>query len=48
MAYMKKDKKNRGGVINFTFIPTIGKVEVNQTCREELIEASLKYYLSFH
>ena len=45
MTYMKKDKKNRGGVINFTFIPSIGKAEVNHTADRNLIEKSLCYYL---
>ena len=46
MSFMKKDKKNRGGVINFTFIPAIGKAEVNQVCSPDLIEESLLYYLA--
>ena len=46
LAYMKKDKKNRGGAINFTFLPAIGQVQINQTCSEKLIEESIRYYLS--
>ncbi len=46
LSYMKKDKKNRGGVINFTFIRTIGQAEVNQTCEEKWIEESMRYYLT--
>lgn len=46
MSYMKKDKKNREGVINFTFIPTIGQAKINQICDEKLIEESLRYYLA--
>ncbi len=48
ISYMKKDKKNRSGAINFTFLPNIGKIKINRTCGEELIKESLKYYLSLH
>ncbi|MEZ4934204.1 MAG: 3-dehydroquinate synthase [Saprospiraceae bacterium] len=46
MAYMKKDKKNRAGVINFTFLNTIGQATIDQTCDEKLIEESLLYYMA--
>ncbi len=46
MEFMKKDKKNRDGRINFTFIPEVGKVEWDQYCEEEIIRESLRYYLS--
>ncbi len=47
-SYMKKDKKNRDGVINFTFLSVIGEAKVNQTYGRKLIEESLKYYISLH
>ena len=46
MGYMKKDKKNRDGKINFTFISSIGKAEVNQTCAPGIIKKSFGYYLA--
>lgn len=41
---MRKDKKNKGGVINFTFLDGIGKFEINQTSTDEEILAALEYY----
>ncbi len=46
LDFMKKDKKNRDGRINFTFIPSVGKVQWDQYCEEKIIEDSLSYYLS--
>jgi len=41
---MTHDKKNEGKKINFTLIPRIGEVLINQDCsREEILEA-LKFY----
>ncbi len=41
---MKQDKKNENDEINFSLLPEIGAVLVNQTAREDLIKASLHYY----
>lgn len=43
---MTHDKKNEGSRINFTLIPEIGKVEINQDCPKELIFEALNYYCS--
>lgn len=43
---MKKDKKNLGGRINFTLLPTIGQAVVDQFVEVELIEESLKFYMA--
>jgi 3-dehydroquinate synthase len=40
---MQQDKKNEDGLINFSLLPGIGEVEVNQTCNQQLIEESLDY-----
>jgi 3-dehydroquinate synthase len=41
---MTHDKKNESGRINFTLLPEIGKIEINQNCDKELIFEALKYY----
>jgi 3-dehydroquinate synthase len=41
---MTHDKKNESGRINFTLLPEIGKIEINQDCDKELIFAALDYY----
>ena len=41
---MTHDKKNESGKINFTLLPEIGKIEINQNCEKELIFEALKYY----
>lgn len=41
---MTHDKKNESGRINFTLIPAIGKIEINQDCDKELIFSALDYY----
>ncbi|PTN07941.1 3-dehydroquinate synthase [Mangrovibacterium marinum] len=41
---MTHDKKNEGNRINFTLIPTIGQVEINQDCPKELIFEALDLY----
>lgn len=40
------DKKNEKNRINFTLIPEIGNVAVNQACSRELVIESLSYYSS--
>lgn len=42
--WMRKDKKNVGAEINFTLIKKIGEAVINQTCGEEEIVESLRFY----
>jgi len=44
LGYMLNDKKNERQQINFSLLPMIGKCQINQTCTDELIIESLKYY----
>lgn len=44
LALMRNDKKNEGAGINFSLLPRIGQVVVNQTATPAEIEASLEYY----
>lgn len=44
IGYMRKDKKNEGGEINFTLLEQIGRCKVNHTCSEEEIRGALAYY----
>ncbi len=46
LALMQHDKKNEGEHINFSLLPRIGQVKVNQTASEADILASLDYYES--
>jgi len=41
---MTHDKKNESGRINFTLLPEIGSIEINQNCSKDLIFKALKYY----
>lgn len=41
---MTHDKKNDSGRINFTLLPEIGKIEINQNCDKELIFEALDFY----
>ena len=41
---MTHDKKNEGTRVNFTLIPSVGEVAINQNCDKELIFEALKYY----
>ena len=41
---MTHDKKNDSGNINFTLLPQIGKIEINQNCEKEIIFEALDYY----
>lgn len=41
---MTHDKKNEGNRINFTLIPAVGEVAINQNTDKETIFAALKYY----
>lgn len=42
--WMRKDKKNEGSEINFTLLKKIGECVINQTCNEEEIMESLRFY----
>jgi len=44
LALMTQDKKNEGTAINFTLLPEIGSVAVNEHCTTPQIEQSLAYY----
>ena len=44
LATMRQDKKNEDSRINFSLVPAIGKVEVNQTATIDLIQRSLAFY----
>lgn len=46
IGLMQHDKKNAGQEINFSLLPTAGKVEVNQTCTPEWILRSLHFFNS--
>ncbi|MCK3685925.1 3-dehydroquinate synthase [Maribellus sp. YY47] len=41
---MTHDKKNESGRINFTLLPEVGKIAINQNCSKELILEALEYY----
>ena len=41
---MTHDKKNDSGRINFTLLPEVGKIEINQNCSKELILEALNFY----
>ncbi|MDB4583557.1 3-dehydroquinate synthase, partial [Draconibacterium sp.] len=43
---MTHDKKNESGRINFTLLTEIGKIEINQNCKKELILEALKSYMN--
>lgn len=42
--YMTHDKKNEGGIINFTLLSKIGEVQINKSVAKELILESLDFY----
>jgi 3-dehydroquinate synthase len=44
LATMRQDKKNEDARINFSLLPALGQVTVNQTAKEEEIMAALAYY----
>lgn len=41
---MSHDKKNEGGIINFTLLSDIGAVKINQSANKELVLESLDFY----
>lgn len=43
---MTHDKKNESGRINFTLIPKVGEIAINQNCDKALIFDALNYYKS--
>lgn len=42
--FMTHDKKNESGRINFTMLPKIGEIAINQNCSKELIFEALAFY----
>ena len=46
IEFMKNDKKNREGIINFSLLKKIGKVKIDVTCHDDLIEKAINYYKS--
>jgi 3-dehydroquinate synthase len=46
IGLMKQDKKNREDEINFTLLRTVGTVEINNSCSEDLIGESIQFYNS--
>ena len=42
--FMTHDKKNEKGAINFTLIPSVGKVTINQICDKDLIFEALRFF----
>lgn len=42
---MTHDKKNEQGRINFTLLPKVGEIAINQNCDKTLIFDALKYYM---
>lgn len=42
--YMTHDKKNEGGIINFTLLSKVGEVQINKSVDKELILESLDFY----
>ena len=41
---MLHDKKNKGGVINFTLLNDVGELRLNQTASQGLIYETLDFY----
>lgn len=41
---MTHDKKNEDGRINFTLLPAIGSIEINQNCDKKLVFETLNYF----
>ncbi|WP_347838670.1 3-dehydroquinate synthase [uncultured Draconibacterium sp.] len=41
---MTHDKKNESGRINFTLLPRVGEIAINQNCSKELIFDTLRFY----
>lgn len=41
---MTHDKKNEGGIINFTLLSDIGQVQINQSVEKELLLSALDFY----
>lgn len=43
-AFMTHDKKNVGGIINFTLLSEIGKIEINQQADRSVVDEILDFY----
>ncbi|MFY8109138.1 MAG: 3-dehydroquinate synthase [Bacteroidia bacterium] len=46
LQYMRNDKKNQNGQINFSLLKKIGKSKIDITCTDQTILDSIQYYLS--
>lgn len=46
LQYMRNDKKNLNGQINFSLLKKIGKAKIDITCSDEMIIDSIRYYLA--
>ena len=44
LGFMRNDKKNKDGLINFTLLKRIGKPKIDVNCHDKLIIESLEYY----
>ena len=44
---MQHDKKNETGAINFTFLKSVGDIQINQTAKKTDIEEVLDFYREF-
>ena len=42
--FMQHDKKNKGGIINFTLLNDVGELRLNQTASQSLIYETLDFY----
>ncbi|MEI6138739.1 MAG: 3-dehydroquinate synthase [Mariniphaga sp.] len=42
--FMTHDKKNESGAVNFTLIPSVGKVSINQICGKDIIFEALRFF----
>ena len=41
---MTHDKKNEGGIINFTLLSQVGEVQINQSVTKEKVLESFDFY----
>lgn len=46
LVYMRNDKKNRNGQINFSLLKKIGKAKIDVNCSEEEIQHAIAFYYS--
>jgi 3-dehydroquinate synthase len=46
LQYMRNDKKNHNGQINFSLLKKLGKSKIDVTCTDQIISDSIQYYFS--